>query len=758
MAQAQETEFGRYRLVKRLAVGGMAEIWLARQAGPGGFEKHLVIKRILSHLSADEDFVRMFLDEARLAAHLTHPNIAQTTDFGELDGTYYLAMELVRGPDLKRLMRACKTSKLEIPFRLAARIISQTCAALDYAHKAVDSSGTPLNLIHRDVSPQNILVSLDGVSKLVDFGIARAATQSQHTQSGVVKGKFAYMAPEQIKGEPPLDHRADVYAAGLVLYEMLTGEPGLKGEGQMAILNAIEAKIRPAAEIRPDLPGGLLQVLDTALQKDREKRYPDAGAMESALELFLTQLGKPVSSRDIAEFMKGVQIDSGDPLSVTGTGSFSRPETRLRPEAVAPRSVAPVPSHHDALTINSGISDPEASQATAMFQVNLQEVPEQAPALPETTIRREPEKAPPREALRALPQMGDDETDEPTQTGAASVVVEEPAPKPRKKSQAPSENTLRREAEEDQVALAAARGFPLIPAAIGGAVLLLAGGLFIATRGPSTPAEVKPAPIAKVTPREVEPPPEKVTPPEPPPEKVEPKIAEVEPEPPKKVVPDPVPEKVVPEKVAPEKVAAVEPEPKAKPPPPEPTYRPKVEPVVAKIDPPVRHDPPPVKPLPEPKPKQVAMVTPPLPPPPPIPSAAPGTLTVAAQPWMNISVDGEALGQTPLMKKSLPPGKHKVHLANPESGVTRDLVVEIKSGEDRREMVKAAKSKITFIVAPWGEIRLGEKLLGQTPLPPQELFDGTYQITATNPDSGKKVTRDLVVEAGKDQVVKIDLR
>ena len=178
--------FGRYKLLEQLAVGGMAEIWLAVQPGPAGYSKQLVLKRILPHLARDPDFVQMFLDEARLAAQLSHPHIAQIIDFGEVDGAYYLAIELVRGPDLCRLLRACARAGVSVPVPIALRIMAQTCSALHFAHGARDAEGALLQVIHRDVSPQNILVAVDGNARLVDFGIARAASKSHHTESGFV--------------------------------------------------------------------------------------------------------------------------------------------------------------------------------------------------------------------------------------------------------------------------------------------------------------------------------------------------------------------------------------------------------------------------------------------------------------------------------------------------------------------------------------------------------------------------------------------
>src|SRR5579859_624404 len=206
---AEGVPFGPYRLQRRLARGGMAEVFLARHIGVEGFERRVAIKRILPHLSDSEGFRSMFLDEARLAAQLSHPNVVHIYDFGRAGDYDFIAMEFVDGVDIGQLIR--RGRKHPVPFELAARILSDVCGALHYAHRITDAGGRPLNLVHRDVSPQNVLVSYDGVVKLVDFGIAKAAFAAGRTRPGVVKGKYAYMSPEQVEGRA-LDGRSDLFS------------------------------------------------------------------------------------------------------------------------------------------------------------------------------------------------------------------------------------------------------------------------------------------------------------------------------------------------------------------------------------------------------------------------------------------------------------------------------------------------------------------------------------------------------------------
>ena len=197
---ATET-FGKYQLIRKLAMGGMAEIHLARQLGFEGFEKKLVVKRILPHLAENKEFVQMFLHEARVAARLNHANIAQIFDLGNVDGSYFIAMEYIHGEDVRRVTKQAEATRRELPVALTLRIVADACAGLDYAHKRLDEQGRPLDIVHRDVSPQNILVSFDGSVKVVDFGIAKAADQATVTRSGVLKGKYSYMSPEQAAGK-----------------------------------------------------------------------------------------------------------------------------------------------------------------------------------------------------------------------------------------------------------------------------------------------------------------------------------------------------------------------------------------------------------------------------------------------------------------------------------------------------------------------------------------------------------------------------
>ncbi|SET53062.1 serine/threonine protein kinase [Stigmatella erecta] len=336
--------FGKYQLLKKLATGGMAEVWLARQTGIEGFAKNLVVKRILPHLAEDHEFVEMFRNEALIAARFTHPNIAQVYEFGEANGTYYIAMEFVHGEDLGRVMRKAYGKDQWIARPLAIRIVAAACEGLYYAHTRTDDAGRPLKVVHRDISPQNILISFDGSVKLVDFGIAKAADQVGLTKSGAIKGKFAYMAPEQASGKA-LDHRADIFAIGLVLYELLTCNRPLKRETELATLQAaLECSIQPPSQVA-DVPPGMDEVVMRALAKAADDRYRDARQFQLALEEALVREQAVASSVQISELMETLFADRLLEEKKTGNpepnGEDSSSSANLAPPAPPPAEPAP---------------------------------------------------------------------------------------------------------------------------------------------------------------------------------------------------------------------------------------------------------------------------------------------------------------------------------------------------------------------------------------------------------------------------------
>jgi serine/threonine protein kinase len=295
--------FGQYILLEKVAAGGMAELFKAKKIGIEGFERVLAIKRILPHLSSDEEFINMFIAEAKLVARLSHKNIAQVYDFGKIGQNYFIAMEYIRGKDLRGILKRCNEKNIKLPVALTVFIAKEVSSALSYAHRQKDSMGRNLNIIHRDVSPQNILISYEGEVKVVDFGIAKAGTHSK-TITGVLKGKLSYMSPEQAWGKP-IDHRSDIFSLGIVLYEMLTGERLFKGSTEINTLEKVrEAKVEIfPSSINANLPPELDVKVLKALAKEVTNRYQDASAMEADLGDTLFKLSSPDPAPLLKQFM-----------------------------------------------------------------------------------------------------------------------------------------------------------------------------------------------------------------------------------------------------------------------------------------------------------------------------------------------------------------------------------------------------------------------------------------------------------------------
>lgn len=300
------TRLGKYQLLRRIATGGMAEIFLARAQAMHGFEKQVVLKRILPQHASSEDFIRMFLAEARLAATLHHPNIVQVYDIGEEAGAYFFTMEYIQGEDLRRLVRAARRKQTPIPLAHILHIIMGMAGGLHHAHEKIGTDGLPLGIVHRDVSPSNVLVTYEGDVKVVDFGIAKAAAAQNSTMAGTLKGKIPYMSPEQCRGEP-VDRRSDIFSIGTLLWELTTGKRLFAGENEFAILNRVaKADVPPPSSVRPEYPPELEAIVMRALSVDPENRYPSAIDLQIDLEDFAREARLPVSSARMGRFMRAL--------------------------------------------------------------------------------------------------------------------------------------------------------------------------------------------------------------------------------------------------------------------------------------------------------------------------------------------------------------------------------------------------------------------------------------------------------------------
>jgi eukaryotic-like serine/threonine-protein kinase len=328
--------WGRYTLLRQLGAGGMAHVFLARQEGPAGFERYLIVKRILPGKLNDPEAVRSFLEEARLAAQLTHPNIAQVHDFGEVANSFFLAMELVRGPDLRRILATLQTKSERMQPELCAYIGSHVAAGLDYAHSLVDpQTKTPIKLVHRDISPDNVVISADGHIKIVDFGIAQAAAFADETHVEKLRGKVPYMSPEVLHGET-IDRGLDLFALGLVIYEMAVGRRAVVGTKAEMLAAARAHDFPPPEALAPEIPDPLLRVIHKATAVNPKDRYRSAREMQIDLDSLIRST--PVTSHDLARLVRRLYPDGADPLA-TGPLSGQAEGPNENPTVPAPSTV-----------------------------------------------------------------------------------------------------------------------------------------------------------------------------------------------------------------------------------------------------------------------------------------------------------------------------------------------------------------------------------------------------------------------------------
>ncbi len=296
--------FGRYEALFRIAAGGMAEVFAARMRGEAGFERLVAVKRMLPHIAEDEHFVDMFLDEARLAVHVSSPHVVQTMDLGRAeDGALYIVMDLVVGSALSALIRDVRKRGQRVPVPIAVEIIAQAAQGLDDAHEAATPTGIQLGIVHRDVSPHNLLVGIDGRTRVTDFGIARAMLRRTSTAVGELKGKFAYFSPEQAEGQQ-VDRRADLFALGIVAWETLVGRRLFTGDDSLALLTAVKTQvIPPLAEVDDEVPQAVSRVVARALERDRERRYQTGADFATALRDAGRVLGPAPTSREIGRWV-----------------------------------------------------------------------------------------------------------------------------------------------------------------------------------------------------------------------------------------------------------------------------------------------------------------------------------------------------------------------------------------------------------------------------------------------------------------------
>jgi len=302
VSDAPAEAFGPYLVYEQLGVGGMAQVHRAEVIGIEGFKRSVALKRMLEHVASNDDMVKAFVREARLASYMRHRNVAQTYELGKVGDIYFIAMELITGFTLREVLKHCGQTTGPMPVPIALNILNQICDALDYAHNLTDESGQPLGIIHRDVSPSNIIVAEGGCVKLIDFGIAKASAAGMQTMSGTIKGKFGYMAPEYIGGS--LDARADLFAIGVIAHELLTNRPLFSGPEDMETLQRVmKMEITPPSRFNPQVPVEIDEIVMTALERDPERRWQHATALRTALTTLTQRLGLVVHDAHVIEWI-----------------------------------------------------------------------------------------------------------------------------------------------------------------------------------------------------------------------------------------------------------------------------------------------------------------------------------------------------------------------------------------------------------------------------------------------------------------------
>jgi serine/threonine protein kinase len=396
-----------YELLERIGVGGMAEVYRANSLGAEGFERPIAIKRILPNLAEDEDFVKMFIDEAKIAVQLSHPNIVGIFDLGRFGDDYFIAMELVHGRDLRQIQDREAQLGRRMPLEIALHASMKVCEALHHAHFKGGGSmmGEPVFIIHRDVSPQNVLVSYDGQVKVTDFGLAKAAGRAVQTQAGIIKGKLAYMSPEQLT-TVPIDQRSDVFAAGTLLWEMLTGERLFLGKNDReTIQNVFQANVPSPRTLDPAIPVELDRVVMKALAKDRDHRYRTAQELHDDLEeagyAVHAMLGAPSVSAYMRALFPEVEASGStrrrDPRAATA-------EIRLSDVAIPGRHATTMPFSADAVPDSEELSDDEIEEdAEELSDDDVQPEPESI--VPPAFVESEPDDDP-EESRKTIPPIG----------------------------------------------------------------------------------------------------------------------------------------------------------------------------------------------------------------------------------------------------------------------------------------------------------------------------------------------------------------
>ncbi|MBI5524713.1 MAG: protein kinase [Deltaproteobacteria bacterium] len=721
--------FGKYELVRKIATGGMAEIWLARQTGMQGFEKPVVIKRILPHLGSDQNFVKMFLDEARMAASLNHPNIVQIYDLGTIEGRYYIAMEFVDGVDVSTVLKMGRVKRMPMKLGFTLRIVSQACEGLHHAHFMTDMNGHPLGIVHRDISPQNILIAYNGTVKITDFGIAKARGRTTKTTTGTLKGKFGYMSHEQISGKG-IDHRSDVFSLGVVLWEMITYRRLFKRENEAETIKAILLDEIPSPrKFWPGLSNELERISMKALEKNPDNRYQTARELGDDLEKYLASQGAAVIASEVAQFLrnlfpeKNLSTRGHSSISGVSAAAYREPQSDSKSLPPAVNAVERCAGQPERQAVAE--TPPPAGQATA--------TPDDIVPLPPAEECSAGEQG---EAADAGEEMG------PT---GESVVLDMNETDNGAAQAAPATLPAAR-AEEDfgdstPVTTRSKALLIVVPLAL----IVLGGGAYVAYTQFFAEKVQPAAPYAKAA---------RTAPPAPAP-------ATADPSPPKQA--EPAPQKPEPavtkpaqatEKEAPKKeggkttkdaVAKTDKQPAKTP----------AAAKEAETSAQTKAGPETGKKVEAPSPPAVASALPPAPPPPvqEVQPAGDGFLSLDCEPWAEVWSGGSKLGDTPLIKLRVPAGKLQLVLKNPDLGFEKRVSVAVAPDQTASQSIAIKKGVLNVRTDLPSEVYINKKKVGVTPFENYEIFEGSYKMRLVNREKEIEKIIPLTIAPGQTKSI-----
>ena len=738
--QPEVQRIGRYEVVRKIATGGMAELFLARYLGPGGFEKRCALKRILPQLAADQAFTRMFLTEAKVTAQLDHPNIVQIFELGQDDnGQYFIAMEMVNGLNLRQLLTMAKEQRRAIPPELAAHIATQALEGLAYAHALHNGAGQPLNLVHRDISPQNILVSYEGAVKLVDFGIVKGSTISGETQTGMLKGKVAYMSPEQATGEP-IDARADLFSLSVVLFELIAGERPFTANNELMMLKAIcETPPRMLTDFAPECPEGIERAILQGLAKYPQERFSSARTYHRALDHVLRECPVPLGRHVVAEFIQ----------SLTEGSTVSFDATRLKIPRRAPVGfgyhLGPGLDPHRPWT---GLAEAAATAAGPVPGVESLAVPPAFAAEVEAALLPSPSGAPPAPSSPALvaPQT-------------ASLVGDSTPPSGSGRWNRPATFSG---ADLDSADLAAAGvGTPrwLAPMAVVLTLALIWVGIYIWQRSdvdavivsPDRPPRVErvddpPAlalPQKRLSAQKQTAAPAILTP-----TKNEPPVRDGLPSKATKTNP-------IQNSPRPTKARHAEPQ-NAR---PRPTKARHAEPQNARPRPTKAVQATRANSPPRPAKPSQPVSSEGVPPAAPTPSGRAevvqpgGQLILQSVPaGLVVRNNGKRLGTTPLTA-ALPPGEHPLLLRSRKRGISRRVTVSVQDGQTTETRVVFKKGTVQVVSRPWAEVFLDGQSRGNTPVT-LTAYEGTHVLKLVSSDGAERI-QSIKLEPGANPLIRV---